>query len=82
MVQEKLSQLEMLQSTQETRQNLLESKAAQNENLMKECDKLAARMQTIQKDGELDHKQKIAQISDIFNDEIVALFNKAYQDLL
>lgn len=82
MVQEKLRQLEAMKAMQDGSANVLEQKAAQNEPLMKEAEKINNKMQAILKDTEQDNKEKIGKIQGIFYGEIVELFSKAYQDLL
>ena len=60
----------------------LEQSAAKSEVLNKEADKLAAKLQKILKDGDADNKDKISQVVTIYNDEIIDVFSRAYNDLI
>ena len=47
-----------------------------------EADQLQAKLQKIYKNGDLDNKQKIAAMADLFNDEVIEFYKTSFTEIV
>lgn len=82
MIQEKITAIEAQpQPTADETQNPLPA-LLNDKKKHEEADQLQVKLQKIYKNGDLDNKQKIAQMADLFNEEVIEFYRNSFTDIV
>ena len=80
MIQEKITAIEGQPQTKEETNPL--PALLNDKKKHEEADQLQAKLQKIYKNGDLDNKQKIAAMADLFNEEVIEFYKKSFTDIV
>ena len=80
MIQEKITAIEGQPQTKEEANPL--PALLNDKKKHEEADQLQAKLQKIYKNGDLDNKQKIAAMADLFNEEVIEFYKKSFTDIV
>ena len=82
MIQEKITAIEAQpQPTADETQNPLPA-LLNDKKKHEEADLLQMKLQKIYKNGEIDNKQKIAQMADLFNEEVIEFYRTSFTEIV
>lgn len=82
MIQEKITAIEAQpQPTVDETQNPLPA-LLNDKKKHEEADLLQMKLQKIYKNGEIDNKQKIAQMADLFNEEVIEFYRTSFTEIV
>ena len=81
MIQEKLNMFEGSKPAPKEEVNPLPA-LLNDKKKHEEADQLQGKLQKIYKNNDIDNKQKIAQIADLFNDEVIEFYRKSFTDIV
>ena len=81
MIQEKITAIEAQPQPADDSKNPLPALLTDKKK-HEEADQLQLKLQKIYKNGDIDNKQKIAQMADLFNEEVIEFYRKSFTDIV